>query len=87
MVARALARTPRREVAEGPSRALKRQGAALLGELQGYVLYSEKRKLKPALQGLSQQEIRSLRLAGEVWTDVSPQPHPILADGFHITSC
>ena len=34
--------------------------------LQGYVVYSQKRKLRAELAGLSQKEIRDRRMAGEV---------------------
>ena len=34
--------------------------------LQGYVVYSQKRKLRAELAGLSQKEIRDRRIAGEV---------------------
>lgn len=36
---------------------------------QGYVLYSERKKLKAELQGRTQAEIRDLRLAGQEVTD------------------
>ncbi|GLC42572.1 hypothetical protein PLESTB_001115300 [Pleodorina starrii] len=41
---------------------------------QGYVLYSQRRKLKAELVGKSQEEIRQLRLAGEDVTDTVTIP-------------
>ncbi|EFJ48707.1 hypothetical protein VOLCADRAFT_80918 [Volvox carteri f. nagariensis] len=41
---------------------------------QGYVLYSQRRKLKAELQGKSQEEIRQLRLAGQDVTDTVAVP-------------
>ncbi len=42
---------------------------------QGYVLYSQRRKLKAELQGKSQEEIRQLRLKGEDVTDTITVRH------------
>ena len=36
--------------------------------VQGYLIYSQRKKLRADLQGKSQEEIRDMRLAGEVWT-------------------
>ncbi|GIL77332.1 hypothetical protein Vretifemale_6804, partial [Volvox reticuliferus] len=41
---------------------------------QGYLLYSQRRKLKAELLGKSQEEIRELRLAGEDVTDTISVP-------------
>ncbi|KXZ48605.1 hypothetical protein GPECTOR_26g508 [Gonium pectorale] len=41
---------------------------------QGYVLYSQRRKLRADLVGKSQEEIRQLRLAGEEVTDTVEVP-------------
>ncbi|KAG2488018.1 hypothetical protein HYH03_013453 [Edaphochlamys debaryana] len=43
-------------------------------ESQGYVLYSQRRKLRSDLQGRSQEEVRQLRLAGEEVTDLIEVP-------------
>ena len=47
--------------------------------LQGYVVYSQKRKLRAELAGLSQREIKDRRMAGEVCK------HPV--DTCHWPSC
>lgn len=40
-----------------------------LRSLQGYVLYSQRKKLRTELQGRPQEEIRQLRLSGEEVTE------------------
>ena len=49
-------------------------------ESQGYVVYSQRKKLKRELQGKTQDEIRELRLAGEDVTEVL-QVRPHLGEG------